>query len=186
MTISVLSSVILQPGLDVLIQNFERVNPNITVQATYAPTGAALNQVELTELAAGNAPDVLAVTPGCHSALAVCELANAGYLAPMVGKPWVKRSIRTVTSLDKNGKALYAFEPVVNVQGVFVNDDLFRKLGLKVPQTFSQLLRLCGQAKADGTAASSWTARARRASISCSRTSRSRRSTRTTRTGRRS
>jgi raffinose/stachyose/melibiose transport system substrate-binding protein len=37
--------------------------------------------------------------------------------------------------------------------GVFTNDALFQKLGLKIPQTFPQLLTLCGQAKADGTVA---------------------------------
>jgi raffinose/stachyose/melibiose transport system substrate-binding protein len=36
---------------------------------------------------------------------------------------------------------------------MFTNDALFAKLGLKVPQTFSQLLAVCRAAKADGTVA---------------------------------
>jgi raffinose/stachyose/melibiose transport system substrate-binding protein len=36
---------------------------------------------------------------------------------------------------------------------MFTNDDLFKKLGLKVPQTFGQLLSLCRRAKTLGTAA---------------------------------
>jgi raffinose/stachyose/melibiose transport system substrate-binding protein len=36
---------------------------------------------------------------------------------------------------------------------MFTNDTLFQKLGLKIPQTFPQLLTLCRQAQADGTVA---------------------------------
>src|SRR5262249_31043807 len=36
---------------------------------------------------------------------------------------------------------------------LFTNDDLFRKLGLTLPRTFPQLLRVCRQATAAGTAA---------------------------------
>ena len=45
------------------------------------------------------------------------------------------------------------FQPAVVPFGVFTNDALFAKLRLKVPETFSQLLALCRQAKADGTVA---------------------------------
>ena len=58
-----------------------------------------------------------------------------------------------MTSLDKHGPSLYAFEPGVTVMGMLTNDDLFEKLGLAVPQTFSQLLDVCQKAKADGTPA---------------------------------
>ena len=80
-------------------------------------------------------------------------LAKAGHLAPMVKKPWVKRSLPLVTSLDKVGQGLYAFEPTVSPFGVFTNDDRFKQLGLKVPQTFPQLLDVCRKAKAAGTPA---------------------------------
>ena len=71
----------------------------------------------------------------------------------MVGKPWTKRSLPIVTSYTKYGPALYAFVPTVGAAGMFTNDDLFKRLDLKVPQTFSQLLSLCGHGRAHGTAA---------------------------------
>ena len=83
----------------------------------------------------------------------MCVLAKAGYLVPMVEKPWVKRSLPLVTSLDKYGQGLFAFSPVVTPFGIFTNDDRFKQLGLKIPQTFSQLLLVCQKAKAAGTAA---------------------------------
>ena len=151
-TISVLAVNTQKPGFDVLNANFERVYPNIKIDATY-PAGAIRDQLELTELAAGNAPDVLSVSPGCFKLVAVCPFAKAGHLAPMINKPWVKWSLPFVLSLDKYGPNLYAFTPQVTPMGMFTNDDLFKKLRLKVPQTFAQLLDLCRKARTAGTVA---------------------------------
>ena len=142
-----------QPALDVLIPNFERVYPNIKVDATYSPNFPELYQIETTELGAGNAPALLYTQPGCGTPIAICVLAKAGDLAPMVNKPWVKWSIPLVTSLNKYDHALYGFTPTIAPYGIFTDDDLFKKLGVKVPQTFSQLLDLCQKAKADGQVA---------------------------------
>jgi raffinose/stachyose/melibiose transport system substrate-binding protein len=152
-TISMLTNAIPGPGYQVLIPNFERVYPNITVTATYAPTNPAWYQLESTELAAGNASDVLGGFPGCGTPVSICELAKAGDLTALVHEPWTKRSIRLVTSLGKYGQSLFGFEPTLSPQGVFTNDTLFQKLGLRIPQTFPQLLTMCQQAKADGTTA---------------------------------
>ncbi len=154
-TISMLITTTGQSGWQVLIPNFERVYPNITVNATYVPSGNSINQLESSELASGNAPDLVAATPGCGQPLSICEIAKAGYLSPLVNEPWAKskRSLPLVTSLDKYGQGLYAFTPAVDPEGVFTNDTLFKKLGLAIPQTFPQLLTVCRKAKADGMSA---------------------------------
>jgi raffinose/stachyose/melibiose transport system substrate-binding protein len=150
-TISMDATVTYAPGWSVLIKNFERVYPDITVNITYRGVAALEVQLEATELAAGTAPDLLFVTLGCGTPVAVCVLARAGDLAPMIRVPWAKRSLSLVTSVEKLNGALYAFEPVFSPYGVFTNDGLFAKLGLKVPRTFSQLLDVCKKAQADGT-----------------------------------
>src|SRR5919204_624224 len=111
-----------QPSFQVLIANFERVYPNIKVEATYAPGNAAWYRLETTELAAGNAPDLLGTNPGCGPPVSVCVLAKAGDLAPLVQEPWLKWSLPLVTSLGKYGPGLYAFEPTLNPWGIFTND----------------------------------------------------------------
>ena len=58
-----------------------------------------------------------------------------------------------MTSFDKFGKALFAFTPTSRLYGVFTNDDLFKSSGLKMPETFPQLLDVCRKAKAAGTVA---------------------------------
>jgi raffinose/stachyose/melibiose transport system substrate-binding protein len=152
-TVSALALLTQKPGLDILVSNFERVYPNITVDVTYNSSLGILYQLEATELAAGSAPDVLTTFPGCGTPISVCALARAGALAPMVNKPWAKRSLPLVTSLSKLNGGLYAFETLVAPAGVFTNDALFRKLGLQVPQTFTQFIALCQKAKAVGTVA---------------------------------
>jgi raffinose/stachyose/melibiose transport system substrate-binding protein len=151
-TISMLTLGAYQSAWSVLIPNFERAYPNITVNITYG-SNAAVSQLEATELAAGNAPDLLKVDPGCGGPASVCALAGAGDLAPMIDKPWAKRSLPLVTSRDKYRQGLFAFQPAVSLHGIFTNDGLFAKFGLKVPQTFSQLLAVCKKAQADGTVA---------------------------------
>jgi raffinose/stachyose/melibiose transport system substrate-binding protein len=149
-TISMLAFPTQEPGLAVLISNFERVYPDIAVDVSYSPS---LPQLETIELAAGSAPDVVSTFPGCGTPESVCALAKAGDLAPMVKKPWTKRSLPLVTSLSKQGETLYAFELSVTPYGVFTNDALFARLGLKVPQTFAQFLTVCQKARAAGTVA---------------------------------
>jgi raffinose/stachyose/melibiose transport system substrate-binding protein len=154
-TVSAVALVTQSPGFDAVVSNFERVYPNIKVDVTYAGGLGPLYQLEVTELGAGSAPDLLTTFPGCGTPVSMCKLAKAGVLAPMVNKPWAKakRSLPVVTSLSKVGPVLYTFETVVAPVGFFTNDDMFRKLGLKFPQTFSQLLTLCHKAKAAGTIA---------------------------------
>ncbi len=149
-TITFLDGNVQQPGFDILIPNFERVYPNITVDVTYTASTTDLYQLETTELAAGNGPDLISTFPGCGLPVSVCTLAKSGYLAPMLKEPWVRRSLPLITSLSKYGQGLFAFEPTLSAFGMWTNDALFAKLGLKVPTTFSSLLAVCRKAKAAG------------------------------------
>jgi raffinose/stachyose/melibiose transport system substrate-binding protein len=154
-SISMLTTVNSKPGWDVLIRNFELAYPDLRLDITYVATNTALYQLETTELAAGNAPDILATTPGCGTPIAICALAKAGYLAGMPNKPWAKRtrSVPLVLSYGKYGQRLFGSVPQVAPFGIFTNDSMFKRLRLKIPQTFTQLLDVCRKAKAAGTAA---------------------------------
>ena len=110
-TISMLAVANGQPGYQALIANFERAYPNITINATFVSTVAVLEQLETTELAAGNAPDILATYPGCGTPISICVLARGGYLAPMINVPWARRGLPFVTSVEKYGQGLFAFLP---------------------------------------------------------------------------
>ena len=153
-TISMLAVANGQPGYQVLIANFERVYPNITVDVTYAPTVAVLTQLETTELAAGNAPDILATYPGCGTAdLDLCARASRRPGADDQGA--VGEAVAPARHLAGQVRpgALRLRAARSRPSASSRTTPCSRKLGLKVPQTFSQLLEVCQKAKADGTAA---------------------------------
>jgi raffinose/stachyose/melibiose transport system substrate-binding protein len=149
-TLTMLASVTGEPAYRVMIQNFERAHPSITIQPTYAPTVASVYQLVTTELAAGNAPDLLPAYPGCGTPISICRLAKAGYLAPMIGKAWAKKLDHRVLSYSKLGPTLFTFLPAVVFDGLLTNDTRLKQLGLKIPQTFTQLLAFCRKAQAAG------------------------------------
>jgi raffinose/stachyose/melibiose transport system substrate-binding protein len=136
-------------GWDVIIQNFERVYPNIHVDPSYVPA-ATFPQVLLTQLSGGTAPDLFFSSPGNADPSSIWPLAQAGKLLPLSHQPWEKR-IYAPTKHDVvyNGK-VYGWPVVVGAQGVLYNVDLFKQLGLSVPQTFSDVLQMCRKAVAAG------------------------------------
>ena len=127
-TISMLASATSEPGYDVLIPNFERAYPNITVNDTYASGNTVLYQLETTELAAATLPTCSRPTRAATRRYR-CACSRRRDLAPMINKPWVKRSLPLATSLDKYGQGLFAFTPDVSPFAIFTNDGLFRQLG---------------------------------------------------------
>ena len=86
-TINMIVSATNKRAYDVLIANFERAYPNISVRPTYPPTPTAVQDLERIELAAGTGPELLQTFPGCGTPISICVFAKAGYLAPMVKKP---------------------------------------------------------------------------------------------------
>jgi len=150
-TLTFLTYVSYQSTYAVIIPSFERAHPDITVDVTYTPTIQSLYQLETTQLAAGNATDLLATYPGCGTPISICRLAKAGDLAPMLRKAWAKRLDPRVLAYSKVGPSLFAFEPAVIFDGLLTNDTMFKKLGLRYPQTFAQLLAFCGAARKKGT-----------------------------------
>jgi raffinose/stachyose/melibiose transport system substrate-binding protein len=149
-TLTFLTYVTGEPAYRVMIQNFERAHPNVSIDVQYTPTVASLYQLETTELAAGNAPDLLSTYPGCGTPLSICRLVKAGYLAPMLRKAWAKSLDTRVLSYSKYGPSLLTFVPAVVFDGLLTNDTMFKKLGLKIPQTFTQLLAFCRTARTAG------------------------------------
>jgi raffinose/stachyose/melibiose transport system substrate-binding protein len=142
-----------KPGFDILIKNFNNIYPNIKVNPTYLSVGgsAPYGTVLLTELAGGNAPDVLWTVGGRQKCWWTQVLAAGGYLDPLDGRPWVKW-IPPASKSDYIYKGhIYSSELGTTAFSVMTyNKDYFQQHGLKVPQTFAQLLGLCKTISAQG------------------------------------
>src|SRR6476620_3243765 len=74
-----------------VIAEFEKANPNITVNLVETPTDSYA-QVLRTQLQAGNAPDVFYGQPGGGNPNAILPSAEAGYLTPLT-ESWATDAI---------------------------------------------------------------------------------------------
>ena len=148
-TLKLLASAPSKPGHDVIIANFERVYPNIRVEATYVDS-TAFNSLLLTQLQAGNEPDLFFTSLGGASNVSVFPLAAQGRLLDLSGSPWVKRVLPDARRYSSRQHKIYALPLGYNLQGLMYNKDLFASLGLKEPTTFNELLALCGKIRAAG------------------------------------
>ena len=170
---------------NVLVPNFERAYPNVTVNLTYSGTTAQNYAARTTELAAGNGTDLLNGVARLRDAdldLRVCE----GRLPGTTREQAVAEALAPARDVGRAStvRACSCSPRTSRLFGIFTNDTLFRKLDLTPPQTFSQLLAVCQKAKADGVVPDG----ARRLGLgrgaaARSPTSRSRPSTRRTHTG---
>lgn len=139
-----------QLPFDVLIKNFNAAYPNVKVDVQYLPPGATFSQPLLARINAGNAPDVLFTNPGPGGDVSAYQLGKAGKLLDLSNRPWVKRIPKVHRSIFYVGNKVYAEPVFMTASGVTYNTTAFKRLGFKVPTTFSQLLQLCGRAKAAG------------------------------------
>jgi raffinose/stachyose/melibiose transport system substrate-binding protein len=152
-------------GLNALIASFEHAYPNIHIQPTYfrptppsgqvaaqasagqLQTGSTLADVERNGLKAGTASDILELSVGGAGFADLPTPWQLGprYLADLSGRKWVKQLWNPLVPLVSVAGKIYA-EPLLNdVPSVIYNKDVFARLGLTPPTTFSALLGDCNR-----------------------------------------
>ena len=132
-----------------MVKNFERVYPNVKIEVQYAPL-AQYPALLLTQMQAGNPPDVFQSTPGNLDRYGVFPLAAQGRLLDLSASPWKKRILPVMRRYVSRRGKIYA-NPVAYVPFVFIyNRDLLRSIGASPPQTFAGLLDVCEKARAAG------------------------------------
>jgi raffinose/stachyose/melibiose transport system substrate-binding protein len=147
-TLTALINSAYQQGTSNAITEFEKANPTVKINATYLPS-AQLQTTLLTQLQAGNAPDIFWMNGGAGAPDSPVDLAKEGRLLDLSNQPWANQLGVLKDSADYNGK-VYAWMSGVAPDAIYYNTQLFKQMGLSVPTTFSQLLSLCGQIKKAG------------------------------------
>jgi raffinose/stachyose/melibiose transport system substrate-binding protein len=145
-TVTLVDGAAATDGAATVIAAFERVYPNIAINVVSESSAA-----ELAGLQAGTAPDVLQVGPGPGVAgqPGVWPLGQQ-YFADLSGEQWVKQLWPSLAGVMSAGGKVYA-EPAVNsVYGMVYNKDLFARLGLTPPTSWSALLVDCGRFAGQG------------------------------------
>lgn len=100
-----------------------------------------------TRVASGDAPDISNTWPGLSN---LFVYARAGHLLDLSGQSWAPYLIDSVkTTVSVDGK-VYGLPMGVDAIGVIYRKDLFKELGLEIPQTYEDFLTLCEKIKAAG------------------------------------
>lgn len=135
---------VLQPAVNELTNDFNKLNPGIVVNAQYQGTYGALNQKLIAAVAAANPPTITQVFPNWTD-----QLIRAGAIVPM------ERFIKGPDGLSDEGlsdilpilRQANTFNGVMwtmpfnkSLYLLFYNVDLFKQLNLKVPQTWDEFV----------------------------------------------
>lgn len=130
-------------------QAFAKAHSGVTFVPTQAPSNTYQTLVRA-QLDSGTAPDIMDVWGGKGNAMGVGQLAPKGYLADVSDQSYAK-SMPAVVAADMSvdGK-LYGYAPYVLATGVAYNTDLAKKLGVRVPETFDDVLSMCKKVSAKG------------------------------------
>ncbi|MFJ8955150.1 ABC transporter substrate-binding protein [Streptomyces sp. NPDC102381] len=139
-------------ALKSLLPAFEKQNPDIKVVVKDYPQN--YREVIGPQLAGGNAPDVIQVPPGGGNNVSAKLAGKRGYYADLSDAPWaseVPASAREQLSTD-DGTLVGVPMTLSSIGGIY-NQGALDKAGLSVPQTWSQVLKLCADARKAGKTA---------------------------------
>jgi raffinose/stachyose/melibiose transport system substrate-binding protein len=148
-TLKMLQPLEQQNQYQIMVANFERVYPDIKIEVTYVPFVQYVSLL-LTEIQAGNAPDLFFANAGNNDTGSIYPLASNGKLLDLTGSPWQKRLPAFARPYFSRHGKIYGWPVTMSAQGLLYNADLFQSLGLKQPQNFAGLLALCRQITAAG------------------------------------
>ena len=133
-----------------LIAAYKRVAPNVTIDASYAPTDQ-LQTALRAQLGTGNAPDLFVDWPGNGSAMSVQQLAPSGLIADISDQSWTKQVPDGVKPLLGAGGKTYMWSPGATPIGIIYNKQVFKQVGIaEEPKTWSELLADAQKIKAAG------------------------------------
>ena len=124
-------------GLKNLMDEFTKENPNVKFEEEAISQDSYKNTLK-TKLAAGDAPDIIMGTPYEYT-----DLVDAGHIMDLTGQSFYNNiqdlAIPSVKIKDK----LYGIPLDVQAHGIFYNKDVFKEAGVEVPQTYSDLVKVC-------------------------------------------
>lgn len=131
-----------QPGWQRIIDDFEAANPDVKVNATFAPF-ASFFQLVSTQLQSGAGPDVIYTPPGASLPLSIQNMAADGRIQVLDDRPWAQDVPDELKDLVSRDGKVYGLVNGVFTGFLLTNDEKFAELGLEPPTTMDELLGMC-------------------------------------------
>ncbi|WP_165556079.1 ABC transporter substrate-binding protein [Kribbella pittospori] len=137
------------PATTAVAEAFEKKYPDVDVKVSTANTDQ-YQQTTRTQLASGTAPDAFYVWSGSGNVMSVDTLAPQRVLADLSGESWVAKIPKAQAYLTQQDGKTYILPVIYGAIGAIYNQAAFDKAGVKVPQTWPELLAACDKFKAAG------------------------------------
>ncbi|MEV5357321.1 extracellular solute-binding protein [Streptomyces sp. NPDC052693] len=139
-------------ALDPVVKGFEKKYPDVKVDINYI--GGDIDKLISTQLQAGSAPDLLLTypggAPGGGASLKVVSMASQNQLMDLSSSAWTSTVPKQwKADVSQEGKT-YAYPGAVQGLGALYNKTKMDELGLKPPQTLSDVYAFCDAAKDAG------------------------------------
>ncbi|HEX8343289.1 MAG TPA: extracellular solute-binding protein, partial [Actinoplanes sp.] len=151
-TIRVSATVSDKEAMEAVIAEFTKQNPGDTVKGEYLDTEPMQAAIR-TQLAAGNAWDVMFVWPGNGNPGALQVLQPNGYLTDLSDQPWAAQTPEGLKSVTQVGGKTYLLPMAFSGIGAIYNETALKAVGATPPKTWTELLAFCDTVKAKGKAA---------------------------------
>jgi raffinose/stachyose/melibiose transport system substrate-binding protein len=148
-SISILYDANYKAALEPVVKAYEKKHPGTSVDVNYV--GGDASSVLSTQLQANTLPDLFIAFPGPKGpGLSVGTIASQGKAMDLSSSSWAPKVPKTWQhAVGFEGKT-YAYPGTLQSLGGVYNKSRMDELGLTIPQTWSEVLKLCASAKKRG------------------------------------
>jgi raffinose/stachyose/melibiose transport system substrate-binding protein len=147
-TLTVVYDATFRTALEPVVEAFEQKYPGTTVDVNYI--GGDVENLMLTQIQAGTAPDVFLSFPGSGETMTIESLASQGYLLDLSDSPWVADIPPALQEdMEYQGRT-YAYPGTLQGLGGIYNQTRLQELGLQIPRTWTDVMELCESARDAG------------------------------------
>ncbi|OGX61581.1 MAG: hypothetical protein A2189_03080 [Paenibacillus sp. RIFOXYA1_FULL_44_5] len=130
-----------------VIKKFEEKNPDIKINFAGVGSQDYLTALK-TKLLTGEGPDIFWSHPGSEFQ----ALVDAGFMEDLSGSNWSSSIQEGALNVAKSNNKLYGIPINQNLIGMYYNKKIFSDLGLSIPKTWTELIRISDKIKAKGIA----------------------------------
>lgn len=138
-----------QETMQPLIDQFEKENPSLTVNASYAPPVTDYVQKLQTQLGSNTGPDVFIITAENKH-----QLMDGGFAKDLSGEPWISNISDAAKQTYSTDGKVYGAAIASWGGGILINKDMLAKVGYtSAPKTWSEFIDLGTKLKDSGVTA---------------------------------
>jgi ABC-type glycerol-3-phosphate transport system substrate-binding protein len=141
-TITVLVEPFEAEGLKAVMEDYQKINPNVKLETIIATDTENKDTVLTAKIASNDLPDMICTQVKSN----IGEYAKNGYILPITDTKIQDRLIKGDQSLLWRDNEFYAVPTQFSTSGIYVNKDVLKEYGVEMndmPQTLGEFVEIC-------------------------------------------